>query len=278
MPRPKNVNLNIPPAQAVSLERLEKKHDSAVMNDDEPGNALTEPYVPTHINLGPGYEEERIEIYKLVAEGYTVDETFAVLKHTCKSRSQISRNAIIQALGHPEARVFIAKFRNDFVTSLKNIPLADKKARLHDLERLRSRAMNYFITLNPEKSKVQHRYFNDILRRLLEIIDIARMEMDQKPNLSVGININKGEEGELTDEQLKAERAAIIRRAQRYTDSTAAQIDEDSEGDGGSNTSESTQIFLAPSEELRRDAVSERGDDISDVRQQEARDQGLPAV
>lgn len=224
--------------------------------------------------------DKRLSIYKLVGEGYTPREVTTIFNNANKggSTASIKLEETMRIITLPEAQSFINKFRIDFLKTLKDIPVSEKKFRLHDMEKMRGQIMYLMGELNPQRKDDFTKYMT-CTRRMIEILDLARTEMEYKPNLSIGIGLgNMGDFGELTDEQLKQQRDELIRKAGSLIERRSQTLDDDTEGDVGESPERSAEILLAASKELQRDAVQYGGHDVSDVRREAAHDPGLPAV
>jgi hypothetical protein len=179
----------------------------------------------------------------------------------------------------PEAHRYVSKFRMEFLKTIKEIPISDKKVRLDDLERLRQRLMNLINNCQLNRSHPKDiTLFMAASRRVIEIIEIARNEMEQHPGLSIGIGLTQGDLSELSDDDLKNKRDELIKRATAAINRGTSGIDEVTEGDEGEAEGGPAQVLLATPEELPGSGALPGGDvNVPDVRQQESGDQGMPA-
>jgi hypothetical protein len=225
-------------------------------------------------------QEERIRIYQWVGEGYTQREVCDMFN---KSRNIVGRRKILRidgltrVLGTPEAHRAVSKFRVEFLKSVKNIPISQKVVRLDDLEKIRQSLMFILTSCRPEQNAREFSKLNIVTRRIIEIMEIARSEMENRSGIAINIT-PQGELSELSDEQLKAARDELLRKARIAFKQRASGVDELSEGDEAPYPGGSPEVLLAPSEELRRDKVPPRDYNFPDVRQQEDGDKGMPAV
>lgn len=182
-------------------------------------------------------------------------------------RKRLRRDTVERVLQLPESAKFVNEFRLNFLKNLKDIPVSDKKIRLYDLERLRQRLMRLIDNLYPEKES-QFSKFMLSVRAVGNILEMARNEMESKPNLSVGIiNNNQGDMGELTDEQLQQRREELFNRARRAVESGISTTDSDSEGNPKEDPTQSPEVLLAASDQLPGDELSPGADQLSDIRQ-----------
>lgn len=210
--------------------------------------------MPTHVS-DRLTRDERIQIYKLSGEGYSTKEISRMFNGGREGAAKIRIPGVEKILAMPEAHKFVAKFRIDFLKSIEQIPISNKAVRLDDLERIRQRLMHIITNCHLNRGEKEVSKFLVCARRLIEITDLARNEMEQRPGVSIGIGLGQGDLHDLTDEQLKAKRDELIRRASKAINSAADGVDEISEGDEGSDSEGSSQILLAPSEELRREEL-----------------------
>ncbi|MFA6100410.1 MAG: hypothetical protein WC750_06115 [Patescibacteria group bacterium] len=225
--------------------------------------------------------DERVKIYKLAGEGYTVAEITRLFNMSQPKDARSTRiPGIHKILQLPEAHRYVSKFRMEFLKTVKDIPISQKAVRLDDLERLRQRLMNLINNCQLNRSHPKDiSLFMAASRRVIEIMEIARNEMEQHPGLSIGIGLTQGDLSDLSDSDLQGKRDELLRRAAATLNRRASGVDEVAEGDEGAAEVRSATVFLAPSEELpRAGALPGSGADVPDVRQQESGDQGVPAV
>lgn len=226
--------------------------------------------------------EKRLRIYKLVGEGYTAREVMTIFndQENLKEHARITLDHVQKIISLPESHSFINKFRIEFYKTLKDIPVSEKKMRLHDMEKIRMQLVNIMGELNPHR-KDDFTKFITCTRQLIGVLDLARSEMEYKPNLAIGIGLgNMGDLHELTDEQLTQQRNELIRKAASTIQQRSQSLDDDSEGDEPESTERSAAVLLAASKELRRDGeeLQERDPNVSDLRQQDGDNSGLSAV
>jgi hypothetical protein len=222
--------------------------------------------------------DERMKIYELSGEGYSITEICGIFNRDRIPGTRVRIPGVDKILRTPEAEKFVAQFRIKFLKSLEKIPITTKAVRMDNLDRLSSRLMTMALGCRPQRSEKEVTKFLTITRRVIEITDLARNEMEQRPGVSIGIGLGQGDLNDLSDEQLKARRDEIIRRAAKSLNAGSVGADEITEGDEGSDSGGSSEILLAPSEELRREELQERVPEIPDLRQQSRSDKGMPAV
>lgn len=209
--------------------------------------------------------DERIEIYKLSGEGYSTREISRMFNGARTGAAQIRIPGIEKILALPEAHRFVSKFRVHFLKSVEQIPISNKAVRLDDLERIRQRLMHIITNCHLDRGPKEISKFLMTTRRLIEITDLARNEMEQRPGVSIGIGLGQGDLDDLSDEQLKARRDEIIRRASKSINRGSSGVDEMSEGDEGSASEGSPEILLATPKELRREELQDSSSDVPNL-------------
>lgn len=224
--------------------------------------------------------DERMNIYKLAGEGYTVPEITRQYNYERGPSRKIRIPTVEGVLAYPESTKLVAQFRTAWLKGLKHVPIVDKKVRLYDLERLRQRLMRLLDKFNPERP-AEFGKFMIGTKWLLNVLEQARQEVEQRPAFSIGIGVNDKEDGslsDLSDEELKEQRRELLKRAEKFIEQRIDEADSGAEGDEGADKNGSAQVLLAASEELRRDELPDGAPAVSDLRQEDALNQGLPAV
>jgi len=234
-------------------------------------------------------DEEYALIYRLAGEGYAKREIMRKYNQLFRKDNNkkagntaghpyITTPTIERVLEQPEAQRHISKYRLEFLKNVKDIPVADKKVRLDDLENMRMRLRGILNSCHLERGDKNFNKFLTVTRRLIEILDMARNEMEPRNGINIGIGLGQGEMGELTDEQLQAERDELIRKANLVIKRGNSAVDEFTEGDEKQDSEEPPEILLASPTKLRRKKLQKRDPKLSDIRQQKDNDKGLPSV
>ena len=157
--------------------------------------------------------EERMRIYRLAGEGYAIREVVAKFNASRSNQGRVRAPGIEKILSLPEAHRHIATFRMEFLKMVKEIPIANKKVRLDDLESIRQRLMFIIHNVHLERSESNISKFLMVSKRLIEVIDLARNEMEQRPGVAIGIGLGQGEMSDISDENIKKERDELLRKA-----------------------------------------------------------------
>lgn len=180
-------------------------------------------------------DEQRVEVYKLHAEGLINSE---IVKYLADAYGvSITAPSIFKILHTETAKVQIKRFREDYIKRVKDVPMANKRIRLDDLQIIRDKLMKQ-IKGNPCETKAQRDEFRRDSRSLSEIVNSSRDEMEKKVNLVPGFGVI-GDFEDKTDEQLIAERDELVRQAEKSLASRVTAIDIDPEGASGPDQTES---------------------------------------
>lgn len=119
----------------------------------------------------------------------------------------------------PTAKPVIAKFKEDWMRRVKEVPIANKRIRIEDLEYIRVKLMK-LIKDNLCDSKGQKEEFRHQVKTLNEIILNAREEMEKKPFITIGL----GDFSDKSDDELIAERDEILKQAERLVKGSVIEI------------------------------------------------------
>lgn len=151
----------------------------------------------------------------------------------------------------PTAQKKIAFHRMHFLKSVKEIPITDKKVRLDDMENIRQKLRAAMDNIHFSQGPRAMTRFLQMTKRIIEVLDMARSEMEPKSGVSVNIGLGQGEMGELSDEQLQTERNNLLRKAGLSVERGSSAVDEAPEGDEGEGEERPTEVLLAAPKELR---------------------------
>lgn len=212
-------------------------------------------------------KDERLQIYQWVGEGYTAREICRMFNKTRLAGTPLLRiPGVERILNLPEAHRFVAQYRINFLKEVKQVPISEKKIRLDDLEKIRQKLSAILGNCHAHRSERELSKFMQVSKILLNVLDLARNEMEQRAGILSPVSMIKDDElSELTDEQLNEERKNLIARLQRTYEQRASSSNEDGEGDEGKDSSGSAEILLAASEGLRRDELQSGEVKVSDV-------------
>ena len=105
----------------------------------------------------------------------------------------------------------IKRFREKYLSDVRAVPIAHKRVRLDDLEKVRKKVLQVMES-NPLETASQREEYAVYVGRLKMIEDAAREEMERKPQLIAALGI----EGyrEYSDEDLSRRKDELIREAE----------------------------------------------------------------
>jgi len=219
-----------------------------------------------------------MEIYKYAGEGFTKREISRMFSESRPTSKKIRIPTVDKALELPEAHRFVAKFRMEFLKKVKHIPVADKKVRLDDLESVRQRIMHLITNCHLSRGDKSISRFLTYSNKLLDVLNQARNEMEQRPGVSIGIGLAQGDLSELDDTDLQKQRDILLKKADISIQRGSVAPDEITEGDEKEDDRGPPEVLLAPPKKLQRGKLQSSKPDVSNVRQQKGDDKGLPAV
>lgn len=212
-------------------------------------------------------KDERLQIYQWIGEGYSTREICRMFNKTRIPGTPLLRiPGVERIMNLPEAHRFVSQYRINFLKEVKQVPISEKRIRLDDLEKIRQKLSAILGNCHAHRSESELSKFMQVSKILLNVLDLARNEMEQRAGIFTPLGtIRDNELSEMTDEQLNEERKNLIARLQRTYEQRASSSNEDGEGDEGKDTTGSAEIFLAASEELRREELQSGEVKVSDV-------------
>jgi len=168
-------------------------------------------------------QDQRITVLRMFGEG--MDS--GAIKREVGGRFgiTISATAILQTCRAKKNQSFVNSFRETYLAKVRDVPIANKRIRMDDLEKERVR-LNKMIESNPLKSKSEKLEYLRVASELRRMIDTAREEMEKKPHLIQQAVMNFAE---LSDEQLHARKDELLREARRLSGKDAGRSYRDSE-------------------------------------------------
>lgn len=192
-------------------------------------------------------KDQRIYALRLVAEGVTYKETADKIYENFKIK--IDRHSIEATCKTNRWSPIVRQFREQYVSKLRDIPIFHKRMRLDKLQKEVDRISEKIeeLDFNEKEDRV---YYIQLVEKLRQNLDSARLEIDQKPFLIQNTHI---EFNELSDEELHDRKRHLIREVQRSIESfggKAQRASSDQQGFEGEDQAEPSEIFLATPEKL----------------------------
>lgn len=148
-------------------------------------------------------EDKILTVLKMHAEGWKGADICAT--------TELSYQTVHGLIVEPSNKPFIDDFRRGYMARVMDVPIANKRIRLDDLETCR-------VKLLDELSKVGEGEISkmaNVIRRIVEVLERAQNEMEQRPIYLAQIVSGYNEFGRLSDEQLYEKREQLLRLAQR---------------------------------------------------------------
>lgn len=150
-----------------------------------------------------GGEEQALHVLKMFAEGFKIGEicesmqlSFAVVNGICKEE------------GNKE---FLDQYRKNYMARVMDVPIANKRIRVDDLEKTRKRLLSCLDKLQDTDIKENC----NVIRQLVAVLERAQNEMEQRPMLIAQIVSGYNDFGALNDDQLFEQREKLLALAQR---------------------------------------------------------------
>lgn len=171
-------------------------------------------------------DEQRLTILRMCGEGMKLREISKYAKEEWNIDYSIS--AIHQMAKAKRHQPHLKKFRDDYLKRIKDVPIANKRTRIDDLEKVRVKIMN-LIDENKCETKAQKDEFRNFTRTLNDVIINAREEMEKKPQLISGLGL-VGDFSDKSDDDLIRERDEILKQADRLIAGRTPENSGDSEG------------------------------------------------
>lgn len=148
-------------------------------------------------------EPKIMTVLKMHAEGWAP-------KDICVT-TELSYPSVHGLITEPSNKAFIDDFRRGYMARVMDVPVANKRIRLDDLETARVRLLAELAKIpQGEISK-----FSNVIRRLVEVLERAQNEMEQRPIYLAQIVSGYNSYGRLSDEELYEKREQLLRLAQR---------------------------------------------------------------
>lgn len=168
-------------------------------------------------------DEQRIATYKMYAENITPLEISKWIKENWSIEYQA--DSVSHLVKTERAQPFLKRFKEDYLNRVKEVPIANKRIRVDDLEIVRLRLMR-LIKDNPLETKAQKEEFRFLVRSLNDTVTNAREEMEKKPFINLGL----GDFSDKSDDQLIEERNELLKQAERLVSGPVIEISGTPEG------------------------------------------------
>ena len=177
--------------------------------------------------MGPSKlsRDQRMLVLRMYAENYTPTE----IKRELYSQHNISIhiNSIQSTCKAERNKPFVENFRQMYLNRIKDEPIANKRIRINDMEKMRKKLMDMIDHL-PVKTKSQRLELSSHVKRLTELFNTAREEMEKKPSLVAGVVV--GDMSERSDEDLQSRKQELVGKVINSLRGGSRRIESDPEG------------------------------------------------
>lgn len=165
-------------------------------------------------------DEQRLICLRMYAEG----ETCGNISKYIKEEWNISYTATgISHLAHQKKyQTYLKKFKDDYLKRIKDVPIANKRVRVDDLEKVRIKVMKA-LEENFCETKGEREEFRHMVKTLNEVIANARAEMEKNPALIQNIGI-LGDFSDKSDDELIGEREELLNQARRFVPGAVVEV------------------------------------------------------
>ena len=218
--------------------------------------------VPRQYYLKPGQKledklptEAFVMLCRMHVDGHNSREICDAIKR--EYNIDYSQGSVSYRLRAKRAQPYLERFREEYLTKVKQVPIAHKRIRIDDLEKTRIK-LGRLIDKMPVQTKLQRDELLRAMRLLNETLCVAREEMEKKPEMVQQISLSSF--SNLTDQELQKRKEALIAKETGVRPRGDDGIRDPGERETLPDLAQSPQVFLAPPEELQRDPMPERTD------------------
>lgn len=108
---------------------------------------------------------------------------------------------------------FIEKFRTAYLSRVSEVPIANKRVRIDDLEKVREKILRV-IEKNPLQTQKQRNEFLAFSSRLVAVVQQAREETEKRPEIMNNFSL-VNEFSSLSDDELRQTRDELLAKVQK---------------------------------------------------------------
>ncbi len=192
-------------------------------------------------------DKEMMFILKLHGQGMHIAKIKTAYKE--KFNLEIGNDLLKDICSNTDNQVYVERYREEYLSKVKSVPIANKRIRLDDFQFMRDNLFNVLETLDVSDTE-QRKELIAIYGKIREILADARTEMEGKPWLIQQINIT--ELNHLSDAELQKRKEILIAKANGTYKERDLGIGEDSQGAEESIDEQPTPVHLAPPSLVQR--------------------------
>ena len=165
-------------------------------------------------------EPQRLLVYRLWAEFKSPAKVSSWLQQ--ETGVSLSPSSIKSICSNPEAMMLVQKFRDEFLMKVKEVPIANKRIRLEELEsnRLEINEMKELVDIDKSSGRGEKLMMQ---RRMNETVCAAREEIEGKPLIMQQFNFSQY--SSLSDEELQKRKEELLVKAKKVQDVEGMVID-----------------------------------------------------
>lgn len=163
-------------------------------------------------------EEKALRVLQMYAEGRSYTE----IGEVCELSYAVVKGLTTE-VGNKQ---FVDQFRKNYMARVMEVPVANKRIRLDELEGLRVKVAKLLEGAGENVSVVCK-----LVREMLGVLERAQNEMEVRPLLLAQIVAGYNEFGALSDEKLYERRMELLRLAQRSLVDNSKVLDVDDVND-----------------------------------------------
>jgi len=161
--------------------------------------------------------DQRMFVLRMYAEGHSCSEIKAELHSRCSITMAV--NSIQDTCNAKKYQNFIQEFKELYLAAVKSVPIANKRIRLDDKEKIRLQ-LNKMLSENKCKTKADKAEYLSVVGRLNMIHAETREEMEKKPQFIA--NVAMGNMGSVSDDELHKRQNELLKRIEGSFDGRTA--------------------------------------------------------
>lgn len=175
-----------------------------------------------------------------VLQAYAEGHSFLPIAKILKEKFDITmtRQGVRSVVNTESNQPHILNFRQAYLSRVKDVPIANKRVRIDDLEKIRNKLWAMVEAVGVPSTANKRREVSLLMNRIALTADLAREEMEKKPQL-IAQAISYGGIGDKSDGELHRRKAELLREAERTLGGQAGRAGTDSEDFGFEGEGES---------------------------------------
>lgn len=154
--------------------------------------------------------DQRMQVLRMYGEGYRYADIQRQLKidFGISLHHESIRSTCDAKINQP----FIERFRAAYLNKVSEVPIANKRVRIDDLEKVREKILRV-IDKNPLETQKQRNEFLAFSSRLVAVVQQAREEIEKRPEIMNTFSVN--EFSDMSDEDLQKTREELLAKVRQ---------------------------------------------------------------